>query len=202
MPRARQGRALWPFLAMAALGLVAGLGSALVLMKRGTGGEVHDHWAGNKVTGSVGADPWTRAQIALTGLLALNRSQAIYFVRRVDDGGARLRETCRYRVSGGPLPGRWWSVTVYAADDFLPLNNDGALSFDATEVRTDAQGRWSAVVSPQRPADGIAWASTRNAGSFDLTLRIYNPTPGAQADFGSIRYPRVERIDCRDGGAA
>ena len=199
--RASRRTSRWPFAAAAVLGLFAGLGSAWWVMKHGRAGEVHAHWAGNRVTGSADADPWTRAQVALTGLLALNRSQAIYFRRGVDDSGAALREACRYRVRGGPLPGRWWSVTVYAADDYLPLNSDDALSFDATEVRRDAAGRWSAIVAPVRPTDG-AWASSRNAGEFDLTLRIYNPTPGAQADFASIAYPSVERLDCAKGAGA
>ena len=91
--------------------------------------------------GSVDADPWTRARIALTGLLALTRDQAIYFTTQTDDSGARLREECRYRVTGGAMPARWWSVTVYADDDFLPQNEDDALSFDATEVKPDPQGQ-------------------------------------------------------------
>lgn len=186
---------------MGALGLVAGTGSALWTMKHGVGREVHAGWSGSKVAGSVDADPWTRAQVALTGLLALNRQQAIYFSRRTDDAGQPLREDCRYRVEGGALPARWWSVTVYAADDYLPLNDDDALSFDATEVRRDAKGRWAATVAAQRPLGG-AWASSRNAGAFDLTLRLYNPTPAAQADFAAIAFPRVVRIGCGKGDAA
>ena len=197
----RAGAAYWSFGAMAALGFVAGVGSALWGMKHGGGAEVHDGWAGSKVTGSTEADPWTRAQVALTGLLALNRSQAIYFTRRTDDAGQPLRADCRYRVEGGALPARWWSITVYAADDYLPLNDDDALSFDATEVRSDAQGRWVASVAAHKPASG-AWASSRNAGAFDLTLRLYNPTPAAQADFGAIPFPRVVRMGCGKGDAA
>lgn len=181
---------------MAALGLVTGVGSALWTMKHGVGHEVHAGWSGSKVTGSVDADPWTRAQIALTGLLALNRSQAIYFTRRTDDAGRPLRDDCSYRVSGGALPGRWWSATVYAADNYLPLNDDDALSFDATEARPDAGGQWTAVLAPTQPAGNGAWASTRNAGNFDVTLRIYNPQPRAQQDFGAIPFPRVTRIGC------
>lgn len=186
---------------MAALGLVAGVGSALWMMKHGSGTEVHDGWAGNKLTGSPDADPWTRAQVALTGLLALNRAQAMYFTRRTDDAGQPLREDCRYRVEGGALPARWWSVTVYAGDDYLPLNDDDALSFDATEVGRDAQGRWTTTVSAQKPRTG-GWASSRNAGAFDLTLRLYNPTAAAQADFGVIAFPRVVRMGCGTGDAA
>lgn len=189
------------FAATIALGLVVGAGSAVAFMKHG-GGETHRGWTGNRVTGAVGADPWTRAQVALTGLLALNASQAVYFRRSADDSGEPLREECRYRVRGGALPGRWWSVTVYAADDYLPPNDDGALSFDATRVRPDGQGRWQALVGGERPSSGVPWASTRKAGHFDLTLRIYNPTPAAQRDFASIDFPTVERIGCSDGAGA
>ncbi|MCW1381813.1 DUF1214 domain-containing protein [Novosphingobium sp. KCTC 2891] len=195
----RRAAPRWPFALVTALGLVAGAASAGWTMKHGGGAEEHRGWRGSRVTGSPDADPWTRAQVALTGLLALNRSQAIYFTRSTDDAGAPLREDCRYRVNGGRLPGKWWSVTVYAADDYLPLNDDDALSFDATEVRPDARGQWTATLAPQRPAKG-AWASTRQAGAFDVTLRIYNPSPRAQADFGTIPFPSAQRLDC--GGAA
>jgi hypothetical protein len=182
-----------------ALGLIAGLLSGWWAITGGMGGKSYAGWYGSSVTGSADADPWTRARVAVSGLLALNKSQAIYFTRKTDDEGQPLREECRYLVSGGPLPGRWWSVTVYAADNFLPLNDDDALSFDATEVPLDGQGRWNAVLSAQRRARG-AWASTRNAGNFDITLRIYQPEPRAQAEFASIPMPRVTRINC--GGKA
>jgi hypothetical protein len=44
--------------------------------------------------------------------------------------------------------------------------------------------------------------STRKAANFDLTLRIYNPTPAAQADFSTIPLPQVQRIDCAGGQGA
>lgn len=181
-------------------GLVVGAGSALHSMKRGgLRGAGSSGWQGSAVTGSVDADPWTRARVALTGLLALTRSQAIYFTTQTDDSGARLREECRYRVSGGAMPARWWSVTVYADDDYLPQNEDDALSFDATEVRPDPQGQWTALVAKQ-PEPGQPWASSNKAGQYTLTLRLYNPAKSAQDDYGSIPMPKVTRLDC--GGAA
>lgn len=181
-------------------GLGAGVASAVSSMQRGgLRGTGHNGWHGSSVAGSVDADPWTRAKIALTGLLALNKSQAIYFSRNTDEEGEPLREDCAYRVSGGAMPGRWWSVTVYADDNFLPMNDDDALSFDATEVTPDANGQWTATVAPIRPVVG-AWASARKAGNFDLTMRIYQPTKQAQDNFASIPKPRVFREAC--GGAA
>lgn len=184
---------------VAALGLVVGAGSGWWSINGGMGGENYSGWYGSRVTGSTDASPWLRARVAVSGLLALNKSQAIYFTRKSDDAGERFSENCRYRVSGGALPGKWWSVTVYAGDNYLPLNDDDALSFDATEVQVDDKGQWSAELSAKRPAQG-AWASTRNAANFDITLRIYQPAKQAQDNFASIPMPKVSKIDC--GGKA
>lgn len=197
---AKQRTSRWIMALVVIVGLGVGAASAVWTMKRGgLRGDGHQGWYGSSVAGSVDADPWTRARIALSRLLALNKSQAIYFTRTTDDGGEPLREECSYRVNGGPLPGQWWSVTVYAADNYLPLNDDDALSFDATEVSPDANGMWSAALSSVRP-DGSPWASTRNAGNFDITLRIYQPSAQAQADFAKIAMPKVTKLNC--GGKA
>lgn len=181
-------------------GLVAGAASGWYTLQHGmVQGETYSGWRGSKVTGSVDADPWTRARVAVSGLLALNKSQAIYFSRNTDDSGARLREDCRYRVSGGALPARWWSITVYAADNYLPLNDDDALSFDQTEAQPAGKVEWTGILSPKR-REGEPWASTNKAGDYDITLRLYQPTPRAQQDYGAIPMPKVTKLDC--GGAA
>lgn len=200
-PKRKQQTRRWTMPLTVAAGLLIGAGSGWWAMAyAGARGYEHNGWVGSTVAGSVDADPWTRAQVAVRGLLALNKSQAIYLTTHVDETGAALREGCRYRVSGGAMPARWWSVTVYAADNYLPLNDDDALSFDATEVRPDPAGNWTATLAGQRPGEG-AWASTRNAGKFDITLRLYNPTAAAQADFATIPLPRVTRLDCTGDAA-
>lgn len=186
----------WAIAATIAGGLIVGLLSGWWAITRGMGGQNFGGWYGSTVTGSADAGPWLRARVAVSGLLALNKTQAIYFTRKEDDAGEPLRENCRYQVSGTALPGQWWSVTVYAADNYLPINTDDALAFDATEVRPDAQGRWTALLAAERPPEG-PWASTRNAGQFDITLRIYQPSASAQADYNSIPMPKVTKLDCR-----
>jgi hypothetical protein len=177
-------------------GLVAGAVSGWLTLRQGmVQGDDYAGWNGSSVTGSVDADPWTRARVAISGLLALNKSQAIYLSRNTDDSGERLRQDCRYRVSGGVLPARWWSITVYAADNYLPLNDDDALSFDQTEAQPDGKAAWSGILAPTKPGEG-AWASTRKAGAYDITLRLYQPSQPAQQDFASIPLPRVTKLDC------
>lgn len=198
MADARYSR--WKLALAIVTGLGLGAGSAVwATRSAGMGGQDYGGWSGSRVTGSVDADPWLRARVAVSGLLALQRSQAIYFTATKDSEGQPLREACRYRISGGRIPGKWWSVTVYAADNYLPMNDDDALSFDATEVKPDAQGNWTALAA-SKSEPGQPWVSTRKTGEFDMTLRIYQPDTSAQDDYASIPMPRITRLDC--GGAA
>ena len=153
-----------------------------------------DGWMGDLTQGSADASPYLRARIARHGLLALAKSEAIYFIRATDDTGEVLSENCTYRLAGGPMPAGWWSVTLYNADSFLPDNTDQALSFDASRA---GDGAWSAIVSPVRPDDQSNWISSRNAGQFDLTLRLYMPDAETlNAPAQAITAPSVERVSC------
>lgn len=183
--------------AAVAIGLVVGIGSAWLVLGNGQllGRFEYDHWFGNENAGSTAADPYTRGIIATIGLLALNRSETIYFHRYLDEDGQPLTESCMYDLSGGDLPARWWSITVYAADDFLPLNDDAALSIDATQIVREAGGSWTARMAPQR-GGASNWISTRAAGTFSLALRMYNPNDQARDDPSSIPYPKIRRLSC------
>jgi len=151
-------------------------------------------WRANWAVGSEAADPYTRAFIAKRGLLALNQSEAVYFARDVDSDGRPLSESCVYRLSGTDMPARWWSVTLYAADDYLAPNADGAHSVDASDYAVVES--WSAAIAPERPDDAV-WLSSRGAGRFNLLLRLYNPRPELlQAPEDALRPPRVERVSC------
>jgi len=191
----------------AVLGLAAGGVSALAmagLVGPGGFGARFDVDAGGWVSdwsiGDAAANPYVRARVARYGLLALRKSEAVYFTRAVDDEGRPLTERCDYRLSGGGQDALWWSVTLYDASSRLPMNDDGALSIDASAVDASAVGgaaRWSAAVSPARPQSGL-WISSRNAGAFDLTLRLYRPSAAVLATpADAVRPPRIERLSCR-----
>jgi hypothetical protein len=151
-------------------------------------------WRSDFAIGSEAADPYTRARVARHGLLALAKSEAVYFTRATDDTGAPLREGCSYRLSGGPMPAGWWSVTLYDGQSMLPANTDGALSIDAERA---GDGSWSAVIAPQRPAGEGLWISSRGAGRFDLTLRLYMPDAGLLAKpEKTLTPPTVTRLEC------
>lgn len=149
-------------------------------------------WQTNALIGASDAGALTRAVVARRGLLALNRSEAVYFTAWTDETGAPLREACRYRVSGTDMPTRWWSLTLYGANDFLPVNGDNAHALTRTDL---GSGNWSFQAGPDAPAGG-AWLSTRQAGNFSITLRLYHPEPVVLDTPGTLDLPRIERLDC------
>ncbi|MGB7407720.1 MAG: DUF1214 domain-containing protein [Pontixanthobacter sp.] len=187
------------------LAVIVGVGSALVMsdLVRLSDPIMHgpievDGWNADFAIGSEAADPYTRARIARHGLLALARSEAVYFTRATDDKGQSLRENCIYRLSGNEMPARWWSVTLYDSQSRLPMNDDDALSVDLSDPVVGDE--WTATISAQRPDSGGPWISSRNAGTFDLTLRLYVPDAALiERPNDVLRPPTVERVACAAG---
>jgi hypothetical protein len=181
--------------------LVLGLGSAYAALRSGfAGGDVSNGpWRTSLVTGSPDADPYTRARVAIGGLLALAPSETIYFTASTDDAGDSLSARCDYRLEGRELAARWWSVTAYAADDYLIPNDGGRYSLSQTTLaRESPGGAFRALVSPE-PHDGNWLPSGRSgeAGAFSLTLRLYNPAPGVAASPATAELPAIVREACR-----
>ena len=70
---------------------------------------------------------------------ALARAKRSIFRCHEDEQGRPLSESCIYELNGRPLDARWWSVTLYADDNFLAQNTDNAHSIDASRVGNDAR---------------------------------------------------------------
>jgi hypothetical protein len=177
-------------------GLILGAASAWAALELGGAGfsEQYGAWRHSRAAGSAAAGPYTRAIIARNGLLALSAREALYFTLSEDDEGAPLNENCSYELSGRALSARWWSVTLYAADNFLAQNQDHAASIDASHVTPGADGRWSARVATVR-GDAVYWLSSRNARrNFVLMLRVYNPQRDFRASAETL--PALTRLSC------
>ncbi|MEL6738752.1 MAG: DUF1214 domain-containing protein [Pseudomonadota bacterium] len=155
-------------------------------------------WVSDFAVGSEQASPYVRARVARHGLLALANTEAVYFVRAKDDEGARLREDCDYRLSGGAMPAKWWSITLYQTQSsMLPMNEDEALSVDATSI-VAVGDRWEALIAPERPEDTPNWISSQNSDRFDLLLRLYVPQEALLTDpEATLTPPSIQRLGCR-----
>lgn len=155
-----------------------------------------DGWIGHPAAGSSQASPYARALIARIGLLAMTREEAVYLDRTRDDDGQLLRGDCRYTLQGRAPPARWWSVTLYAEDNYLARNGQNAPSIDATTVSVNPDGLWQAEVGPIRPKDSRPWIASGGAEHFTLTLRLYHPTADVFAVATPPVGPRVTKQDC------
>ena len=150
-------------------------------------------WQTSLVTGSVDADIHTRARIAIGGLFALNRAEAIYFGASQDDDHKPLRARCTYLVEGRPVAARWWSVTAYADDMFLFDTPNQHYSLNGTTARLDANGRF-ALTTGGKEQPGTHWLPTPGDRGMVLTLRLYNPEPELQAAPKSLPPPTIEAV--------
>lgn len=175
-------------------GVLLGLASTWAALRFGSSAftEQYGHWVFSRAAGSTAAGPYTRAIIARNGLLALSAREAVYFSLYEDEQGRPLSESCVYELNGRPLDARWWSVTLYANDNYLAQNTDSAHSIDASRAGNDAP--WSVRIAPVR-GDAAHWISSREARrGFVIMLRVYNP----QRDFrpSEASLPVLTTLSC------
>ncbi|MEM7701247.1 MAG: DUF1214 domain-containing protein [Pseudomonadota bacterium] len=198
------------YLGATIVGVALGVSSALYMAGLWPGakpldfGDIDvDGWRSDFAIGSDSAGPYTRARVARHGLLALAKSEAVYFTKTTDDNGKLLSEDCTYRLVVGEMPARWWSVTLYDGESYLPDNTDEALSVNKEQNIVGVIGdiivgqNLSATIARTRPEKGY-WISSRNAGNFDLTLRLYMPDQALLDDpENTLDPPTIERLSCK-----
>lgn len=150
-------------------------------------------WLTNLTLGSGGADAETRALTALTGLFALRRSEAVYFIADRDREGRALRTDSAYRVDGGPLSARWWSVTLYGSDLFLLPDVSGRHSF-GKDALAEGGRAWSLWIG-REPRPGHWLPTGADARRFYLVLRLYDPGDEVASSPESLPLPEIVRLD-------
>ena len=176
-------------------GLAIGAGGALYTVRAGALGanEAIGPWATGRDFGTARASAYTRAVVALYGLLALPASEARYYTATVDDGGQPLDGHCRYSVTGGALPAKWWSVTLYDPAGYLVANPAGIYSIGSVALPAGEQQGWHIIVAPDRqPGHWLPSAP----GHFALTLRAYLPSDGGRGNFSRAQLPNIRREGC------
>lgn len=149
-------------------------------------------WFTNPAIGGADADPYTKAFIALHGLLALNRSEAIYFFANEDSSGTPLSGRCTYLIKGDPINARWWTITAYGSDDYLIANGEDRYSVSVLDVGPDP---YSFVVAKQAPNSGV-YLLNGGVEHFALTLRAYNPSAALLNDLANAELPAIIRGAC------
>lgn len=152
-------------------------------------------WRTYAATGSSEANLYERAAIAVSGLYALSKEETVYFTAFTDSEGRALDGRCDYRLSGRPLPSRWWSLTLYGADHYLVANAAGVYSRHAGNLEFEPDGSFVVPVSVQPPPRNGLPAPAQ--GAFSITARLYNPDPSVFANLATVPLPVIARGECR-----
>jgi hypothetical protein len=165
-------------------------------------------WGFNPKCGSSSADSFVRAAIAVTGLLALNKGEAIYCRGAADIDGNPLDCRNDYIITcPKTMPGAWWSITAYGGDHYLVPNEVGVYSFSHQSARKNHDGSITIHWSSKKPEGGdiLNWlpaGDNLKDSKVQLFLRLYKPhqilqnATAANADDLAQRFqfPVVKRI--------
>lgn len=138
--------------------------------------------------GNFGTDYEYRSRIALGGLGALERVEAMYATAYTDGGGQRLHGSRGYRLRvPGDLPVRgFWSLSMYQDDPdgrafFVRNASDRFAIGDRTPgLQREADGSVELVIQRQMPEQRDERANWLPApeGFFSLSWRLYEPAEG------------------------
>lgn len=185
------------WLTIAVVGVMLGLASAALavtqVVKRS--GVTVGAWSTPLDAGGADRGLYTRAAVAVGALLALDRSETIYFFADSDDAGQPLDGKCTYTLSGRDPDARWWSVTLYAGDLFLIENAQNRWSYNGANVAHAADGQFTLSVGrDEQPGN---WLPTAKAEQLVLVLRLYNPSAAIAADPANAPLPTISRGECR-----
>jgi hypothetical protein len=194
-------RSLLHLIALFAIALLLGIGSAWYMIERGSPLTTKrvGPWASWMSEGNPNADPYTKAHLARSGRLPLTSTTARYFLARTDGEGRELTSACDYSIEGSALNARWWSLAVYDEHGSVIENPSDRYSFNSDEAirRTDGTYRIS-LANDVRPENWLPSGSGPER-KLVLMLRIYGQRETDSSGIGQIpddRLPKIERKAC------
>jgi len=163
-----------------------------ILMFRRPGSLCRGVWSVTPSDGGIDMTPFQRAVVAVTGLWAMTRKEALYFTATHDSDGRPFDCRESYLISGTDLPAVWWSVTVYRNLYFIK-NPANRYSRSSSNITRDDCGRWSIRLSGiGSDPNGIAMGVQQ--GLFTVILRLYAPDCRELDDILG-KLPSVHRVD-------
>lgn len=179
---------------IAVIAVVVGLGSALFVLEqnRNSGTLVIGPWTATPDGASD--NPYTAAIAAITLDLPLGAAEGIVFTARSDSAGDPLDGDCDYVISGGVLPARLWTLTVYTDQAELIANPAGRTGFHSREILRNADGGFAIAVSTDaQPGNWIPVAATELV----VVLRLYDTTLTTGLAPADRALPTISAERCR-----
>ncbi|MEL6752330.1 MAG: DUF1214 domain-containing protein [Pseudomonadota bacterium] len=178
-----------------ALGLGSGLSWVSVRENQGFGALTIGPWTAWPKAGSAGADPYTKARVAVDGEVPLGAAEGIVFTARADDAGVPLRSACSYEITGLLPQARFWSLTAVDLEG-RPLRSllDAPAELLSTDVMwTSDQGISATVSATAMPGN---WLPLTANTPFSLVLTLYDSQITSGSSVVSPVLPSITRRTC------
>ena len=151
-------------------------------------------WEAIPLAGRNGADPYTRAKLALSQELPLGQAEGLTLVAETDSLGRRLSASCSYIVRGIMPPARWWSLVPHPRIDAT----DRPATLSSRDLLRDSTGAFEIAVSGlAQPGNWLALPDSN--APFRLTATLYDTPATRESDLGSVTMPAILRTGCRVG---
>lgn len=152
-------------------------------------------WVARPKIGTVEADPYSKALMAVRGALPMAAAEGLMLTATRDSAGGGLTGQCTYRVAG-PTPGAsYWTMTAYDPDGGSGERHGTRTGFTSTEiVRFENQPAEIVLSAQARPGN---WVALRADQPFQLVLRLYELQVSASAHaIDATMLPAIERVSC------
>lgn len=141
------------------------------------------------------ADPYARAQRAISGQLLYGTAEGLVFTARTDDSGQALDGRCHYRLYGQIPYTRLWTLHATDTGGRTLRSSTGlpdALASTAV-LRMPPYGTIIEIAARPWPYN---WLSVPENTTFSLVLTLLDTPAGASASLADTEMPRIEKMEC------
>jgi hypothetical protein len=177
----------------------AGLGTAWYMIQAGTRLSTHaiGPWVTWTAAGRPEAEPYTRAHIALNGILPVSSTSELTFRARTDSGGSRLTSACDYAIVMDEFEPAWWGLAVFDSKGRLIANAAERYGFTSSTAMREPDGR--TIVTLARDARPGNWLPSGRSNRVVLVLTVQDASWAAAIHDGGASkvLPQVVRTACR-----
>jgi hypothetical protein len=150
-------------------------------------------------TGEFDVHYMYRAYIAMFGIGANMKKDAVYYNTKLDSDNNELNSKYNYKIHFDVPPpvGAFWSLTMYNESYYFVENSINRYSIGSNEVSTGTGGIdiWIQAEQPEQPEQVTNWLpsdASPDGALFNITIRMYWPDNSIITEQYKVAY--IEKI--------
>ena len=194
----RRSRFTLRLVAVIAIGVVVGLGSAFLTVETDVTFDrlVLGAWVAHPVQGTPNADPYSAATHARTGRVPLASGEGLIFFATHDTDGVSLSPRCEYAIMGRAAPARLWTLTALDSNLRLTETASTRAGLHSRHILRRPDGSFHIHAAPRARA-GNWLPTTPQARGLVFALRLYDTPLTTGTGVANVPMPILERRSCQ-----